>query len=242
MKNDLLKADELTRRSFVLNAAKTCLGVSVLNALAPSAHAAPFDTASKARQLGTAKNVIYLYMSGGMTHLDTFGCVPGAETMGDTKPIANVGGWRSDRRPPAQHREGDAPRCGHQLADQHAGRTRPGQLFPAHRLHHARRDPPPHHGRVAAEVPGQGQLRSARQRHRHERQQASRRRFLRSRLPAADREQSRRLACKTAGARRCSPRPSSTIVSISPRSSIRASRLPMTTRTSRHTAMCIVTP
>lgn len=87
MKQELLKADELSRRSFVLNAAKTCLGVSVLNALAPSAHAVPFEGASKAKQLGTAKNVIYLYMSGGMTHLDTFGCVPGADTMGDTKPI-----------------------------------------------------------------------------------------------------------------------------------------------------------
>lgn len=88
MKADLLKADELTRRSFVLNAAKTCLGVSVLNTLAPRlASAAPFEGSSHAKQLGTAKNVIYLYMSGGMTHLDTFGCVPGADTMGDTKPI-----------------------------------------------------------------------------------------------------------------------------------------------------------
>ena len=34
-----------------------------------------------------AKRVIYLYMSGGMTHLDTFGCVPGADTMGGTKTI-----------------------------------------------------------------------------------------------------------------------------------------------------------
>ena len=88
MKTALLKADELTRRSFVMNAAKTCLGVSVLNALAPRGMAAPFEGSSKAKQIGTAKNVIYLYMSGGMTHLDTFGCVPGADTMGDTKTIA----------------------------------------------------------------------------------------------------------------------------------------------------------
>jgi hypothetical protein len=87
MKTDLLKADELSRRSFVMNAAKTCLGVSVLNAFGPRAMAAPFEGASKAKQFGTAKNVIYLYMAGGMTHLDTFGCVPGADTMGDTKPI-----------------------------------------------------------------------------------------------------------------------------------------------------------
>jgi hypothetical protein len=88
MKTDLLKADELTRRDFVMNVAKTCLGVSVLGALAPRASAAPFEGASKAKQVGTARNVIYLYMNGGMTHLDTFGCVPGADTMGDTKTIA----------------------------------------------------------------------------------------------------------------------------------------------------------
>ena len=99
MKTELLRADELTRRSFILNAAKTCLGVSVLNALAPRAMAVPFEGASKAKQVATAKNVIYLYMQGGMTHLDTFGCVPGADTMGNTKVIptsangVQIGEW-----------------------------------------------------------------------------------------------------------------------------------------------------
>ncbi|QIF02385.1 DUF1501 domain-containing protein [Roseimicrobium sp. ORNL1] len=88
MKTDLLRADELSRRDFVMNVAKTCLGVSVMGALAPRISAAPFEGASKAKQVGTARNVIYLYMSGGMTHLDTFGCVPGADTMGDTKTIS----------------------------------------------------------------------------------------------------------------------------------------------------------
>ncbi|HSI63378.1 MAG TPA: DUF1501 domain-containing protein, partial [Candidatus Saccharimonadia bacterium] len=88
MKTELLRADEITRRDFVMNVAKTCLGVSVLGTLAPRAFAAPFEGSSKAKQVGTARNVIYLYMSGGMTHLDTFGCVPGADTMGDTKTIS----------------------------------------------------------------------------------------------------------------------------------------------------------
>ncbi len=35
----------------------------------------------------TARNVIYLYMSGGMSHLDTFGVVPGADTMGPTQVL-----------------------------------------------------------------------------------------------------------------------------------------------------------
>lgn len=87
MNDHLIKADELSRREFVLRAAKTCLGVSMLGGLAGRAGAVPFEGASKAKQLATARNVIYLYMSGGMSHLDTFGVVPGAETMGPTKAI-----------------------------------------------------------------------------------------------------------------------------------------------------------
>ncbi len=87
MKSLLAKADPLTRRDFAASIAKTCLGVSVLDIFAPRAFAAPFEGSSKIKQVPTAKNVIYLYMSGGMTHLDTFGAVPGADTMGDTKCI-----------------------------------------------------------------------------------------------------------------------------------------------------------
>ncbi|TLD72585.1 DUF1501 domain-containing protein [Phragmitibacter flavus] len=88
MKTSYLKADELSRRQFVLRAAKTCLGVSVLPMVAGRAHGAPFADASAAKQIASAKNVIYLYMSGGMSHLDTFGVVPGSEQMGATKAIA----------------------------------------------------------------------------------------------------------------------------------------------------------
>ncbi len=87
MKDLLNTCDEPSRRDFAKNIAKTCLGVSVMSALAPRGFAAPFEGASKAKQAATAKRVIYLYMSGGMTHLDTFGVVPGADTMGSTKAI-----------------------------------------------------------------------------------------------------------------------------------------------------------
>jgi Protein of unknown function (DUF1501) len=87
MKDLLLKADAATRRDFITRTAKTCLGVTVLGGLSQRALGAPFETASKAKQLATARNVIYLYMSGGMSHLDTFGVVPGADTMGPTKVI-----------------------------------------------------------------------------------------------------------------------------------------------------------
>ncbi|MBL9114926.1 MAG: DUF1501 domain-containing protein [Verrucomicrobiaceae bacterium] len=86
MKTLLQAADPFSRREFAMSVAKTCLGVSVLGR-GLNAVGAPFDDASKAKQVPTARNVIYLYMSGGMTHLDTFGCVPGADTMGETKTI-----------------------------------------------------------------------------------------------------------------------------------------------------------
>ena len=81
------RSNELSRRQFVLNAAKTCLGVSVLGGMSERLGAVPFEGSSKQKQIATARNVIYLYMGGGMTHLDTFGVVPGADTMGPTKAI-----------------------------------------------------------------------------------------------------------------------------------------------------------
>ncbi len=84
----LKKADEVTRRDFVMRAAKTCLGVSLLHAASSGRAMAAFEGSSKARQIATAKNVIYLYMAGGMSHLDTFGVTPGAAEMGATKAIA----------------------------------------------------------------------------------------------------------------------------------------------------------
>ncbi len=89
MKQLLFQADPLSRRDFAFNVAKTCLGVSVLGSAGSRLHAVAFEDASKARQVATARNVIYLYMSGGMTHLDTFGVSPGAPTMGETTPIGS---------------------------------------------------------------------------------------------------------------------------------------------------------
>ena len=82
---------DLSRRSFVGRAAKTFLGVSAAPAAAnlfgdSSLHAAGAG-ASTLRQLPTAKRVIYLYMNGGMSHLDTFDPKPGNEAMGPTGVI-----------------------------------------------------------------------------------------------------------------------------------------------------------
>jgi len=83
--NPFPKADELTRRQFVSNAARAYLGVHLFPMLGGTlASAAPTETAKG----GTAKNVIYLYMSGGMSHVDTFDPKPKKkDIMGKTEAI-----------------------------------------------------------------------------------------------------------------------------------------------------------
>jgi hypothetical protein len=84
--NPFLKADELTRRQFVSNAARAYLGVHLFPMLGGTlASAAPAGTVKG----GKAKNVIYLYMSGGMSHVDTFDPKPKKkDVMGKTEAIA----------------------------------------------------------------------------------------------------------------------------------------------------------
>ena len=84
MRSPIFRADEPTRRKFMVGAASSLLGVGLL----PEVVAAPFERASKLRQIATARNVIYLYMSGGMSHLDTFDPkAVGSDVMGPVKPI-----------------------------------------------------------------------------------------------------------------------------------------------------------
>ena len=73
MDETINKSEELERRRFISLAAKGLLGVSIL----PWASSVPLQGAGLGlnRPLNhapKAKNVIYLYMSGGMTHIDTF--------------------------------------------------------------------------------------------------------------------------------------------------------------------------
>ncbi|MCB1230714.1 MAG: DUF1501 domain-containing protein [Verrucomicrobiae bacterium] len=78
MKDQLMKLDPLSRRQFVERTAKTALGVSILPYLGGQALRA-------AGSGGTAEYCIFFYMSGGMTHMDTFDPKPGTETGGNTK-------------------------------------------------------------------------------------------------------------------------------------------------------------
>lgn len=84
--NPFLKADELTRRQFVSNAARAYLGVHLFPLLGSTlASAAPQKTLTG----GKAKNVIYLFMAGGMSHIDTFDPKPKKkDVMGKTEAIA----------------------------------------------------------------------------------------------------------------------------------------------------------
>ena len=68
MKDTVRKLDEQDRRNFLTGAAATTLGVTILPGLAGAAESKVIKPAKHA----TAKNVIFLYMAGGMTHVDTF--------------------------------------------------------------------------------------------------------------------------------------------------------------------------
>ena len=78
---NLSKLDDVSRRGFMTTAAKTALGVSVL----------PFATAHEAeaqiRAGAKAKQIIYLMMTGAMSHLDTFDPKPKTDVQGDTGVI-----------------------------------------------------------------------------------------------------------------------------------------------------------
>lgn len=86
MRDMLKKMDEVNRRRFVEFAAKSTLGVSVLPMLKVTSSANAQETAGAT--VGKAKRLIYLFMNGGMSHLDTFDLKPGHENQGQTKPIA----------------------------------------------------------------------------------------------------------------------------------------------------------
>lgn len=73
------------RREFLQSIAKTTLGVSFAGGLAFGRSDDAW--AAKPGAAGKAKHIIYLFMDGAMTHLDTFDPKVGVEQAGETKPI-----------------------------------------------------------------------------------------------------------------------------------------------------------
>jgi hypothetical protein len=86
MEHSLRRSNELTRRDFMSNAARTMLGVGLLPAVLNGNKLFAADIPTT-RQRAAARNVIYLYMSGGMTHLDTFDPKPGTLYGGPVEAI-----------------------------------------------------------------------------------------------------------------------------------------------------------
>ncbi len=77
--------DPLSRRVFLSGLAKGMLGLGAVPLLTEVAAAG--EAKKIPLEAARARNVIYLYMAGGMSHLDTFDTKPGAATQGPTETI-----------------------------------------------------------------------------------------------------------------------------------------------------------
>jgi hypothetical protein len=93
--HDLIRGTDLpTRRHFLSRMAGSLLGVGAAGAFGPRALAQALAQDPQGPKTGplvlgraTAKHVIYLFMRGGMSHIDTFDPKPGKETGGPTAAI-----------------------------------------------------------------------------------------------------------------------------------------------------------
>ena len=95
MKSAFNKLNPIARRDFMMRTAQAALGVTVMPSL--NLAAAGSTTGPGTPGFGKAKNVIFLWMGGGMTHIDTWDPKDGA-TKGPTDPIkANSGSGNMDR-------------------------------------------------------------------------------------------------------------------------------------------------
>jgi uncharacterized protein (DUF1501 family) len=97
MNAPLLSLDPVSRRSFTEQLAKTTLGVTLLPHLVPAADTAPAADNKTMPGFGKAKNVIWLQMIGGMSHIDTLdpktGESKGARDPIQTKADYQLGGY-----------------------------------------------------------------------------------------------------------------------------------------------------
>ncbi len=86
-------ADDISRRNFVGKLAAGCLGVSTLPMMTSTANAQSYVPLRKDAK---AKAVIYLYMSGGMSHIDSFDVKPdNGKVRGESSAIkTNADGVR----------------------------------------------------------------------------------------------------------------------------------------------------
>ena len=93
MKTSLLKSDEITRRHFIANAARTYLGVGLMPVLSGVLTNETLGQSSiiKSDTKVAAESVIFLNMTGGMSHIDTFDVKPSKkEVQGPVEAISTV--------------------------------------------------------------------------------------------------------------------------------------------------------
>ena len=90
MKTNFKNIDELGRREFIAHAAKACFGVGLMPMAGAYIHN-NVQALEAGTRLASARHVIYLNMSGAMSHLDTFGTKPDCpDIQGPTKSIATT--------------------------------------------------------------------------------------------------------------------------------------------------------
>ena len=98
-----MKQTDFNRRRFLELAAGSFLGVTASNTFGAAG-----DKSSIAPRIGPAKQLIYLYMAGGMSHIDTFDLKTGHKNQGSTNPInTNVDGIRVTSHLPNLARHAD---------------------------------------------------------------------------------------------------------------------------------------
>jgi hypothetical protein len=85
-----MNINELGRREFIAQAAKSCLGVGLMPMAGAYIHNS-VEALQPGVRPATARHVIYLNMAGAMSHLDTFGPKPEVpDIQGPTKSIATT--------------------------------------------------------------------------------------------------------------------------------------------------------
>ncbi|MEE2935880.1 MAG: DUF1501 domain-containing protein [Planctomycetota bacterium] len=104
------KKTDIDRRRFVELAASSFLGVSAGSSLGFEAGnlLAESDGPSLTPHSKPAKQLVYLFMAGGMSHIDTFDLKPGHENQGSTRPMnTNADGIRVSTHLPNLARHAD---------------------------------------------------------------------------------------------------------------------------------------
>lgn len=86
MRNTIRQMDDVNRRSFLESLAKTAFGVSILP-LSESLFTSSAQAESTLAAAKKAEHVVYLFMNGAMSHIDTFDPKPGQESGGETRAI-----------------------------------------------------------------------------------------------------------------------------------------------------------